>query len=84
MLKKSEKVQEKALSKQPKCTGAYRNWLNIETVGKEEPSSVNWDEVLWWRETESEQILMLSAVHENSQEILDAKERKLNSLKDMG
>ena len=35
-----------------------------------------------WRETESEQILMLSAIKENSQEVLDAKESELNSLKE--
>ena len=81
MFKNDEKVQVKVLLKQPKRTGASRNWLNIDIVGKEEPSSVNWDEVLWWRETESEQILMLSAVKENSQEVLNAKERELNSLK---
>ena len=81
MLKNGEKVQIKILLKQPKRTEAFWNWLNIEIVGKEELSSVNWDEVLWWREIESEQILMLSAVKENSQEVLDAKERELNSLK---
>ena len=81
MLKNGEKVQIKVLLKQPKRTEAFWNWLNIEIVGKEELSSVNWDEVLWWREIESEQILMLSAVKENSQEVLDAKERELNSLK---
>ena len=35
--------------------------------------------ILWWREIESEQILMLSAFKENSQKVLDAKERELNS-----
>ena len=82
MLKNGEKVQAKVLSKQPKHTGASQNWLNIETVGKEELSSVNSNEVLLWREIESEQTLMLSAVKENSQEVLDAKESKLNSLKE--
>ena len=56
--------------------------LNIEIVGKEDPSSVNCDEVLCWSEIESEKILMLSAVKENSLEVLDAKERELNNLKD--
>ena len=58
-------------------------------VGKEESSRVNWDDVLWFRIRirvlwlyESEQILILSAVKENSQEVLDAKERELNSLKE--
>ena len=35
--------------------------------------------LLWWREIESEQIVMLSAVKENSQEVSDAKERELNN-----
>ena len=56
--------------------------LNIEIVGKEDPSSVNWDEVLCWREIESEKILILSAVKENSLDVLDDKERELNNLKD--
>ena len=79
MLKNGEKFQAKVLPKHPKRKGASRNWLNIEIVGKAEPISVNWDEVLWWREIESEQILMLSAIKENGQEVLDAKERELNS-----
>ena len=79
MLKNGEKFQAKVLPKHPKRKGASRNWLNIEIVGKAEPISVNWDEVLWRREIESEQILMLSAIKENGQEVLDAKERELNS-----
>ena len=47
MLKNGEKVQAKVLSKQPKHTGAFQNRLNFEIAGKEETSSVNWDEVLW-------------------------------------
>ena len=39
---------------------------------------------MWWRETESDQILILSAINENSQEVLDAKKRELNSLITMG
>ena len=47
MLKNGEKVQAKVLSKQPKHTGASQNRLNFEIAGKEETSSVNWDQVLW-------------------------------------
>ena len=79
MLKNGEKVQAKVLSEQPKSTG---NWLNIEIVGKEKSNSANWDEVLWWRKMESKQILMLSALKENSLEVLDAKKRELNRLKE--
>ena len=35
-----------------------------------------------WREIESEKILILSAVKENSLDVLDDKERELNNLKD--
>ena len=34
------------LLKQPKHSEAFRNWLIIETVGKEEASSANLDELL--------------------------------------
>ena len=70
MLKISEKVQAKVYCELPKCAGASQN------------CSVNWDEVLWWREIESEQILMLSVIKQDSQEVLDAKERELSSLKE--
>ena len=81
-LKMVRKYRQKFCLNSQKHKGASQNWLNIEIAGKEEPSSVNWDEVLWWREIESEQILMLSAIKENSQEVLDAKESELNSLKE--
>ena len=41
MLKNDEEVQAKVLSKQPKRTGAFQNWLNIEIGGKKEPSTAN-------------------------------------------
>ena len=46
---------------------------------------MNWDEVMWWREIESEQILILREIKENSQnrqEVLEAKEREFNNLKE--
>ena len=85
MLKNGEKVHAKVLIKQPKHTGASKNWLNIEIVGKEDLSSVNWDEVMWWREIESEQILILREIKEtsqNRQEVLEAMEREFNNLKE--
>ena len=56
--------------KEPKRTGASQNWPNIENDDKEEPSSIKWDDVLRWRELESEVILMLSAVKENGRKNL--------------
>ena len=81
MLKNGEKVQAKLLFKQPKCTGGSEVGLNINIVGKEQSSSVNWDEALWLKEMDSEHILILSEVNENSQEVLDAKQREMNKLK---
>ena len=81
MLKNGEKVRAKVLFKQPKCTGGSEVGLNINIVGKEQSSSVNWEEALWLKETESEHILILSEVNENSQEFLDAKQREMSSLK---
>ena len=42
MLKNGEKVRAKVLLKQPKCTGGSEVGLNINIVGKEQSSSVNW------------------------------------------
>ena len=42
MLKNGEKVRAKVLFKQPKCTGGSGVGLNINIVGKEQSSSVNW------------------------------------------
>ena len=81
MLKNGEKVRAKVLLKEPKCTGGSEVGLNINIVGKEQSSSVNWEEALWLKETESEHILILSEVNENSQEFLDAKQREMSSLK---
>ena len=81
MLKNGEKVRAKVLLKEPKCTGRSEVGLNINIVGKEQSSSVNWEEALWLKETESEHILILSEVNENSQEFLDAKQREMSSLK---
>ena len=81
MLKNGEKVHAKVLFKQPKCTGGSEVGLDINIVGKERSSSVNWDEALWLKEIESEHILILSEVNENSQDVLDAKQREMNSLK---
>ena len=42
MLKNGEKVRAKVLFKQPKCTGGSEVGLNVNIVGKEQSSSVNW------------------------------------------
>ena len=52
-------------------------------MGKEEPNSVDWREVFWWREAERvENVLVLSTVDEYNQEIIDAKEKEFQNLVD--
>ena len=46
----TDQKNDQILFKQPKCTSASQNWLNIKIVGKEEPSSVNWDKVKFYGE----------------------------------
>ena len=36
--------------KQTKLTSKFKNWLNIRKVDANEDISVNWDDILWWRE----------------------------------
>ena len=35
----------KILSKQPKQSGQYRDWLNVHVDGQDDPICVNWDHV---------------------------------------
>ena len=70
------------LSTQPKSVGKWKGWLNVHVVGENEASSVDWSRVLWWRQVEGEtnQVLVLSEVEENNQEILEAKKEEYNKL----
>ena len=38
----------KILSKQPKQTGQYRDWLNVHVDGQDDPIFINWDHVDEW------------------------------------
>ena len=72
----------RVLSTQPKSVGKWKGWLNVHVVGENKSSSVDWSRVLWWRQVEGEtnQVLVLSEVEENNQEILEAKEEEYNKL----
>ena len=76
-------TKAKVISTQEKRPGKYKEWVNVHIIGKEEPDSVDWREVLWWREAERvENVLILSIVHEYNQEIVDAKEKEFQNLVD--
>ena len=71
------------LSKQPKRGGKYGNWMNIHIIGDEKPSSVNWDEIVAWKQLpDQEKIILLTADEEMSQVVVDAKEREIQNLRD--
>ena len=75
-------MQAKVLSVQPKRNGKNGNWLNIHVDGEESPSSVNWDDVIEWREIADTEVLvvMLTRDEELSQEVVDAKEKEVVNL----
>ena len=73
--------QAKVLSRQPKQTGQYRDWLNVHVDGHDEPICVNWDNVDEWCELPfPEQALLLTKDQEMSQEVVDAKEAELHNM----
>ena len=71
------------LSTQPKRSGKYGNWLNVQINGKENPSSVNWEEVKEWKQMPyEEKVIFLAEEEEMSQEVVNAKEREIQNLRD--
>ena len=82
-LKNGEITKSHVLSRQPKKDGKNKDWINVQVIGEEKPSSVNWNDVLWWREVENtEEVLVLSDTQECKQDIIDAKEEELKNLID--
>ena len=76
-------TKAKVISTQAKRSGKYKECINVHIMGKEEPNSVDWREVLWWREAERvENVLGLSTVDEYNQEIIDVKEKEFQNLVD--
>ena len=72
----------KVLWQQPKVYGAHSNWVNIRGIGAGVDSSVDWDQILWWREKESEQVLILNNIREDDKEVCKAKETEMKNLED--
>ena len=72
----------KVLSHQPKQTGQYKNWFNIQE-DDDVQSCVNWDHVELWKEVEgTESAVFLTGIQHKSQEVVDAKEKELQNLID--
>ena len=76
----AEWQKAKVLSCQPKRTGTYKDWINIEK-DFHGPESVNWKDVEEWMEVpEPEKVLFLTKTEEFDQAVVDAKEKELRSL----
>ena len=71
----------KVLSVQPKQTGTYKNWFNIQKHNEDEASCVNWDRIELWKEVDGEENpVMLTGIEENLQDVVDAKHKELCNL----
>ena len=71
----------KILSSQPKKTGKYYHFINIKNDDSD-PECLDWNSVSEWCEMPSPEFLvLLSTENEFSQEVVDAKDRELESLK---
>ena len=80
-----EVVKAKVLSSQAKRAGKWKDWLNIHVCGDEEPISIDWNTIQWWRrlgEQYQEQVLVLSVTDGCQQDVFDAKCAELKSLED--
>ena len=74
-------TKARVLSTQPKKQGKWKDWVNVRVVGKDEASSVNWKDIIWWREAhEAEDVLILTSIDHYSQEIVDAKDKEYKNL----
>jgi len=80
-LKDNSITKAKVLSTQPKKLGKWKDWVNVQVVGQNEPSSVNWKDIIWWREAgKAENVLVLSELDQYNQDIVDAKEKEFQNL----
>ena len=65
----------KVLGKQPKRSGMYGNWVNVHVRDENEPTSINWDNVLSWKEVPGvEEVMFLGQDEMLSQDVVNAKE----------
>ena len=80
MLQNGDRGHARVLAQQPKRTGVSKRWVNVRTVKEDEDSSINWEEIRWWRETESEQVLILNDYQETDLSVTQAKEKEMERL----
>lgn len=75
----------KVMSVQPKSTGKYSHWINIEPEDENEDQvCINWNHIDHWREvpqyTEQENVVLLTAEQEQSKAVMDAKHKEIKNM----
>ena len=71
------------LSRQPKKSGQYKDWLNVHVKGEKEARSIVWREVVAWKKMPNiENVLILSDDEKFDQSVIDAKLKELDNLKE--
>ena len=81
MMPDGEIKKASVLSNQPKRTGQSKDWLNVKLVGSNDPSSVDWSRIQWWRKiAQPAQIVLLSTANEYEQEVMAAKLKEMSKL----
>ena len=81
MLDNGERGQATILTKQPKKTGSSKSWVNIYDIEQDKESSINWDRIEWWREKESEHVLVCQ-INESEEAVVEAKEKEMQNMID--
>ena len=71
----------RVLSKQPKRSGVNGNWVNVHVRNEDEPTSINWDSVLSWKEVPGvEEVMFLGQDEMLSQDVVNAKDKEYQNL----
>ena len=71
----------KVMSFQPKQTGTYQNWINVQNP--REQYCVNWNDVSsWMKVPDHGQVMLVTKANELSQEVIDAKQKEIQNMKD--
>ena len=86
-LEEGDVVRAKVLSKQPKKTKYLKkkwdgDWINVQVEGASQPSSINWENVTYWKEIPEpiDKFILLTATEELDEQVIEAKEAEIEKL----
>ena len=85
MKRSNEWKTGKIMSAQPKSTGKYSHWLNIEPEAENQnPVCINWDHVerniSSNKVSDHEHVVLLTSEQEQAKEVIDAKKREIENM----